>query len=538
MDAAPTDRSLDTAQLIEILAQSDRGSAFFASASRILDQRLVAGPGLPDAIPPGPRKTLSIGMATYDDYDGVYFSVQAIRIFHPEITECTEILVLDNHPEGTHAEALKALEKHVPGYRYIPVNTIRGTAVRDRIFREANADCVLCMDSHVLFPPGALRRLISYFEAHPATRDLLQGPLLADDLHTLSTHFEPRWSEGMWGVWGADARAASIDAEPFEIPMQGLGVFACRRDAWPGFNPRFTGFGGEEGYLHEKFRQAGGNTLCLPFLQWVHRFNRPSRTPYNLNWHDRIRNYWIAFRELGLDTTPIEAHFEQHLGPEPARAILAAVKRETAGPFHFFDAIYCINLDRDSARWAAVTAQFERLGIAHSVRRFPAIETPINHHIGCALSHRAVLRAAQKHGFRNVLVLEDDVVFAENAIEELALVLAGLARQPSWSTLYLGGHRWGVDFEKATGSQHLEIPHGLTCTHAIAYHQSIYARILADIPETPSAVALWLRDEMGIDQYLARALDGLHLLASPAIASQASIAGQESRPFPSPPSIA
>ena len=53
------------------------------------------------------------------------------------------------------------------------------------------------------------------------------------------------------------------DNPPFEITMQGLGLFACRRDAWPGFNPAFRGFGGEEGYIHEKIRQRGGETLVL-----------------------------------------------------------------------------------------------------------------------------------------------------------------------------------------------------------------------------------------------------------------------------------
>ena len=47
----------------------------------------------------GPRR-LTIGMATYDDYDGVYFTVQAIPLYHPEVTLDTEILVIDNHPEG------------------------------------------------------------------------------------------------------------------------------------------------------------------------------------------------------------------------------------------------------------------------------------------------------------------------------------------------------------------------------------------------------------------------------------------------------
>ena len=61
--------------------------------------------------------------------------------------------------------------------------------------------------------------------------------------------------------------SSEIDAPAFEIPMQGLGLFACRRAAWVGFNTRFRGFGAEEGYIHEKTRQHGGRTLCLPFLR-------------------------------------------------------------------------------------------------------------------------------------------------------------------------------------------------------------------------------------------------------------------------------
>ena len=30
---------------------------------------------------------LCIGMATYDDFDGVYFSVQAIQLYHPEVAD-------------------------------------------------------------------------------------------------------------------------------------------------------------------------------------------------------------------------------------------------------------------------------------------------------------------------------------------------------------------------------------------------------------------------------------------------------------------
>jgi hypothetical protein len=103
--------------------------------------------------------------------------------------------------------------------------------------------------------------------------------------------------------------------------MQGLGVFSCRKDAWPGFNPRFRGFGGEEGYIHEKVRQAGGRCLCLPWLRWVHRFGRPAGVPYPLTVDDKFRNYLIGHAELGLDLEPVFEHFSEHLPADSIEAI-------------------------------------------------------------------------------------------------------------------------------------------------------------------------------------------------------------------------
>jgi len=191
------------------------------------------------------------------------------------------------------------------------------------------------VDCHVFVVPGALKLLLDYLDVHRDTRDLLQGPLLYDDLTTVSTHFRPEWRSGMYGVWEKSAAGVDIDAAPFDIPMQGLGLFACRRAAWPGFNPEFRGFGGEEGYIHEKFRRAGGRTLCLPFLRWMHRFARPLGTPYLNRWEDRLRNYLIAFRELGLDTAPVTEHFKAHLGESAAEAMLERVEKELpAGARH------------------------------------------------------------------------------------------------------------------------------------------------------------------------------------------------------------
>lgn len=296
------------------------------------DNRLHPAPKaeIPQPTPRGPPKKMTIGMATYDDYDGVFFTVQALRLYHPTILADVEFLIIDNHPEGAAAAPLKQLEKSIPNYRYVPKADMIGTAARNFIFEEASGTFILCIDCHVFITSGAIRRLIDYFDAHPETMDLLQGPLVHDDLARLATHFHPAWRAGMFGQWESNAAANDPEAEPFEIPMQGLGLFACRRAAWPGFNPRFRGFGGEEGYIHEKFRQAGGRTLCLPFLRWLHRFNRPGGVPYPNSWEDRLRNYLIGFNELGLPTTELEAHFSTVLGSGVAKRIIVAVKEEIA----------------------------------------------------------------------------------------------------------------------------------------------------------------------------------------------------------------
>lgn len=458
-------------------------------------------------------------MATYDDYDGVYFTVQAIRLYHPEVTHCTEILVLDNHPSSPGAPLLKELEGRVAGYRYIPYDRVQGNWVRDRIFREANADFVLCVDSHVLFRPGALARLVAHIEAHRESLDLWQGPLLSDDLKAVATHFDPVWRTGMYGVWARDPRGLDPDAPAFEIPMQGLGAFACRRDAWPGYNPRLRGFGVEEGYLHEKIRRAGGRTLCLPFLGWAHRFGRPFGPPYTVAVEDRVRNALLVHDELGLDPGPAIAHFEQEFGAERVQQIAHRVEREMRGPFHFFDAIYCIARGREAGGWESVVRQAEVLGIDQSIRRFEAIDTPACPEVGRALSHRAIVAEAQALGLDNVLVLEDDVRLSSRVEHALAQSLAELAAR-EWRLLYLASGPDSVRAEGAGGPA-LEPARGLPELHAVAYHRAAYAPILDEVPVTPTAMARFLQSrEGGLDAYCAGRFGELAVVTVPSVATR------------------
>lgn len=262
-------------------------------------------------------KKLTIGMATYDDFDGVYFTIQSIRLFHKEICNDIEFIVLDNNPSGKHSDSVKKLCDSVnQPIQYIACSEYSSTSVRNKIFSHAKTPYVLCLDCHVLVDSGAIKKLIDFYESKKDQGNLLQGPLLYDDHKHISTHFDLKWRSHMWGTWETDKRGLDPDSEPFEIQAQGLGLFSCAKDSWLGFNDQFRGFGGEEGYIHEKYRMNGKKTLCLPFLRWVHRFGRPTGVPYPISLTNKIRNYIIAFTDLNIQLDPVYEHFKECISKE------------------------------------------------------------------------------------------------------------------------------------------------------------------------------------------------------------------------------
>lgn len=274
------------------------------------------------------KKKLTIGMLTYDDFDGVYFSIQSIRLHHPEIIKDIEFLILDNNPNSKHGEAVKNLTNWIKDapVRYIPITDKKGTAQRDKIFSLATTPYVLCMDCHVMFPAGAIAKLIEYMDT-TQSNDLLHGPMLYDNMSVAATHMNMVWRAGMQGIWDIDQRGLDAESDPFDIPAHGMGVFACKQNAWLGFNVNFNGFGGEECYIHNKFRQHGRRVICLPFLRWLHRFPRPSGVPYPVRWEDRVRNYIIGHEELGIPTDEIIEHFSGIISADRVQEIIQQYRK-------------------------------------------------------------------------------------------------------------------------------------------------------------------------------------------------------------------
>tara|TARA_Y100000034_G_C6853377_1_gene387434 strand:- start:610 stop:1278 length:669 start_codon:yes stop_codon:yes gene_type:complete len=179
------------------------------------------------------------------------------------------------------------------------------------------------MDSHVLLDVGGLQAFMDWYEATTSVRDdLFTGPMVYPNLETYSTHMTDTWGAGMWGQWASspagklkrhtirngDTVSVGVDCgPPFEINAMGLGLFAARKDSWLGFNPKFKDFGGEEFYIHTKYRQHGRKCWSIPQLRWMHRFNQTVAYPASIE--SRLHNYVIGLTELGLPLEPAINHF-------------------------------------------------------------------------------------------------------------------------------------------------------------------------------------------------------------------------------------
>ena len=71
--------------------------------------------------------------------------------------------------------------------------------------------------------------------------------------------------------------------------------------------------------------------------------------------------------------------------------------------------IIYINLDSRQDRREQIEAELSKMRL--TAERFAAFATPHSGIVGCGYSHLAVLKMAKEHGWKNVLILEDDFEF-------------------------------------------------------------------------------------------------------------------------------
>lgn len=255
--------------------------------------------------------TLSIGMAVVNDFQGMMFTAMSLQLqAKRELSHPVEIIVIENQNTSRPCPLTKEFCEKA-GFTYQHFRKTYGTAApRDEIFNIAKNKIVWSVDSHILQQQGSLRAVVKYFQDRPESLDLVSGPLLDESGGVMATNWAPQWREGMYGTWHSH-KAGMASGSPFEIPLMGLGSFAMRKAAWPGFHPKMRSFGGEEGYIHEKVRQRGGMCMCIPQAGWWHRFSKPAGGNYTNTWEDRIFNYLVGWVDLGKDPHEVIQHFHE-----------------------------------------------------------------------------------------------------------------------------------------------------------------------------------------------------------------------------------
>lgn len=138
-----------------------------------------------------------------------------------------------------------------------------------------------------------------------------------------------------------------------------------------------------------------------------------------------------------------------------------------------------------------------------------------NHHVGCALSHRNVILNAKKNDWQSVLVFEEDAVFHRHFKYYFSLVERQI-KNIQWDVLYLGACVWNPKppepirtFPNVSGCDNIQILTGSTCTHAIAYNNTVYDYLLENIPTSRKELHT---SEYAIDQWI---MSNMQIKSSP-----------------------
>jgi glycosyl transferase, family 25 len=114
----------------------------------------------------------------------------------------------------------------------------------------------------------------------------------------------------------------------------------------------------------------------------------------------------------------------------------------------YFERIWIINLASRPDRRREMALQLQRIGLSiesASIQLFPAVRPadrggfPSLGARGCFMSHLNVLREAASQGLQRILILEDDLNFAEDFSIRAVGLLEDLAARP-WSVFYGGYH--------------------------------------------------------------------------------------------------
>lgn len=209
---------------------------------------------------------------------------------------------------------------------------------------------------------------------------------------------------------------------------------------------------------------------------------------------------------------------------------------DTPSPWDLIDGILVINLDTDTERMEQFYAdntllpqdKVHRLNACRG-RELPGFgELPWFSEktgarsgywggvAGCTMSHRTAIETAKERGWRNVLVLEDDVRFSQDPAAMKALRVA-LETLSGAYMLYLGYSRptpYGSLVQQAEAHELWQVE-GILSTYAYIASAPMYDKLLERMPDAHS-IWEWTARHRAIDSFyrdIAAAMSGVRIYA-------------------------
>ena len=156
--------------------------------------------------------------------------------------------------------------------------------------------------------------------------------------------------------------------------------------------------------------------------------------------------------------------------------------------------IYCLNLTRRPDRWEACEKEFEKAGI-RDVEKFVATDgktLPEGRirpgEMGITHSVMRVFSVAIVKNYSSILILEDDVEFAEDLTESLSWA------PEDWEILHFGGnHTRG---KPRILNAKIAVPNKTLTSHAIAFRRCVFERLLGLLNYTEQVVDVTYSDNL------------------------------------------
>lgn len=203
------------------------------------------------------------------------------------------------------------------------------------------------------------------------------------------------------------------------------------------------------------------------------------------------------------------------------------------GFFDTVDAVFVINLDHRTDRWAAFKERWQ--GIIPDgklIRSSGVVGVDLPGYgdspwftestgdrgkswagaAGCALSHKKVIYEAQKMGFGTIVIMEDDAVPSE-AMADLnynKTLTRFIQSDRKWGILYLGFNKMPkIGMPVSQGRDKVEIWRvpGVLALHAYVVNKNAYPALLGNLPEKDWVWA-WLAKYRAVDTWVREFFEG------------------------------